>query len=92
MYLSNRAAFVRSIVVSGINGAITLILLLIAPLGLALVITNTVLIVLSTFVACTLGDRVVAWLLRSQSINTLGGWTQQQGIQHFEEREGRDRR
>ncbi|MCW6037842.1 hypothetical protein K4A83_16405 [Spirulina subsalsa FACHB-351] len=40
MYISTRAAFVRSTVVAAANGAITLALLLIAPLGLAAVITK----------------------------------------------------
>ncbi|NEO26066.1 MAG: hypothetical protein F6K03_04005 [Kamptonema sp. SIO4C4] len=62
MYISTRAALVRSGVVSGVNCAITLTLLLIAPLGLAAVITNTVFITASTFVVCVAGDWVVAWL------------------------------
>jgi hypothetical protein len=71
MYLSLRAAFVRNVVAAGVNGAITLILLLIAPLGLAAVIANTVMVTASTFVVCTLGDLVVAWLLKSPSPNRL---------------------
>ncbi|AFY77565.1 MAG: hypothetical protein IGR93_04940 [Hydrococcus sp. C42_A2020_068] len=71
MYLSLRATFVRNVVVAGVNGAITLILLLIAPLGLAAVIVNTVMVTASTFVVCTLGDLVVAWLLKSSSPNQL---------------------
>ena len=63
MNLSMRGAFIRNIVAAVVNGAITLVLLLIAPLGLAAVITNTVLITLSTFVVCTGADLVVSWLL-----------------------------
>ncbi|WP_017303825.1 CRISPR-associated protein Csx18 [Spirulina subsalsa] len=62
MYISTRAALVRSTVAAAANGAITLALLLIAPLGLAAVITNTVLITLSTLLVCMGGDLVVAWL------------------------------
>jgi hypothetical protein len=64
MYLSFRAAIVRNIVVAGINCVVTLTLLLIAPLGLAAVISNTIMVTLSTLVVCTLGDVVVMWLLR----------------------------
>ncbi|MDB9313716.1 CRISPR-associated protein Csx18 [Spirulina sp. CS-785/01] len=62
MYISTRAALVRSGVVAGVNCAITLTLLLIAPLGLAAVITNTLFITASTFGVCVVGDWVVAWL------------------------------
>ena len=64
MYLSFRAAIVRNVVVSGINCVVTLTLLLIAPLGLAAVISNTVMVTLSTLLVCTLGDVVVMWLSR----------------------------
>ena len=35
MVISQRAALIRNILVAGTNGAITLVILLIAPLGLA---------------------------------------------------------
>lgn len=41
MYISTRAAVVRNLATAITNGAITLTLLLIAPLGLAAVIGNT---------------------------------------------------
>jgi Na+/serine symporter len=44
MYISPRAAKVRNVLVSAANGSITLIILLIAPLGLAAVIINTLLV------------------------------------------------
>ncbi|MEA5421100.1 CRISPR-associated protein Csx18 [Spirulina sp. CCNP1310] len=62
MTLSTRGALVRNGVVAGVNGAITLTLLLIAPLGLAAVITNTALITASTFVVGIAADGVVRWL------------------------------
>lgn len=62
MYLSKRAAFMRNIAASAINGIITLILLLIAPLGLASVISNTFLVALSTLIVCSICDLLVAWL------------------------------
>jgi hypothetical protein len=58
MYISKRSAFIRNCTVSGVNGTITLIILLIAPLGLLAVIVNTALITLSTFIVVSLGDRV----------------------------------
>ncbi len=62
MYLSYRAARVRNIAVSLANGTITLIILLIAPLGLAAVITNTFLVTVATYFTATAADRVVRFL------------------------------
>lgn len=61
--LTTRPAFVRNVAVATVNGIITLILLLIAPLGLFAVLVNTVLVTVSTFVVSTLMDIVVVWLL-----------------------------
>ncbi|MDY7014581.1 MAG: CRISPR-associated protein Csx18 [Cyanobacteriota bacterium] len=92
MYLSSRAIFIRNTIVSGVNGAITLILLLIAPLGLAAVLTNTVLIAASTFATCSLGDFVVGWLLRSRAPSYLAGEAQQQGMRRSDRPSEMDRR
>ncbi len=62
MYLSQRSAFVRNVAVATVNGTITLVILLIAPLGLAGVIANTFLVTVSTFIVSCLADFVVAWL------------------------------
>ncbi len=53
MYLSIKAAFVRNIAMALVNGLITLILLLIAPLGLVAVISNTIFVSLATFLVGT---------------------------------------
>ncbi|ALB39670.1 MULTISPECIES: CRISPR-associated protein Csx18 [Nostocales] len=66
MYISNRAALVRNLAVAFLNGTITLIILLIAPLGLAAVIINTILVTIATFANATAGDRVVRFLQPSQ--------------------------
>lgn len=60
-----RGALIRNIAAAVVNGAITLAILLIAPLGLAAVITNTVFISVATFLVCTGGDLVVFWLLNT---------------------------
>lgn len=52
--------------VSAVNGGISLVVLLIAPLGLAAVITLTLLITLSTYGCCAAGDRLLAWLETTQ--------------------------
>lgn len=65
MKFSSKALLVRNTACAVVNGAITLILLLIAPLGLAAVVTNTFLVTLSTFFVCTVADKVVVWLLPS---------------------------
>lgn len=67
MYVTFRSALVRNAVVSVFNGGLTLAILLIAPLGLAAVISNTVLIALSTLVMTTAGDGVVYFLQGGRS-------------------------
>ena len=62
MHFSSRPLQVRNIAVAIANGIITLIILLIAPLGLAAVIINTVLVTIATYVTATVGDRVVRYL------------------------------
>ncbi len=62
MYLSMRGLIIRHISVACINGAITLMILLIAPLGLAAVITNTVLIMASTLLSSAMVDGIVRFL------------------------------
>jgi hypothetical protein len=63
MYISPRATRVRNLLVSTINGSITLIILLVAPLGLAAVIINTLLVTVATYAVSSVADRVIAWLL-----------------------------
>lgn len=53
---------VRNGLVAGANGAVTLVILLIAPLGLATVLVNTVLVVLCSYVVGQTADRVVKGL------------------------------
>ncbi|RMF25721.1 MAG: hypothetical protein D6756_05095 [Cyanobacteria bacterium J083] len=62
MYISLRATFIRNITVALLNGTITLILLLIAPLGLATVITNTAMVSLASFLIASLIDGIILWL------------------------------
>jgi uncharacterized protein (DUF2384 family) len=64
MYISSRGILIRNIAAATVNGAITLVILLIAPLGLAAVILNTVLVTISTFLVCTAMDLMVVWLLQ----------------------------
>lgn len=70
MYISSRAALVRNLGVALLNGTITLIILLIAPLGIAAVIINTSLVIVASFVNATAGDAIVNFLQPSQ-IKTL---------------------
>ncbi|MUL38194.1 CRISPR-associated protein Csx18 [Gloeocapsopsis dulcis] len=62
MYISSRAATVRNLSLATLNGAITLIILLIAPLGLMAVIINTFLITAATYITATAADRVIRYL------------------------------
>lgn len=62
MYISRRSATLRNISVAVVNGIITLVILLIAPLGLAAVIINTILITFATYFVSNIADRIVWWL------------------------------
>ena len=65
MGLSTRAAVVRNLATAIVNGIITIVLLLIAPLGLAAVIGNTFLVTVASFFVGTFADMVVDWLALS---------------------------
>ena len=71
MFISPRAALVRNISVSVVNGTITLIILLIAPLGILAVLINTVLITIVTYTAIATADRVMMFLQRGQQAELL---------------------
>ena len=62
MYLTPRSAQVRNIAVATVNGSITLVILLIAPLGLAAVIFNTLLVTFASYGTATLADRIILYL------------------------------
>ncbi|MBF2066497.1 MAG: hypothetical protein IGS39_19070 [Calothrix sp. C42_A2020_038] len=72
MYTTPRVAQLRNILVSIGTGGITLIILLIAPLGLATVIINTLLVTVSTYIVSTVADRVLLWLEPGQTAQRLG--------------------
>lgn len=95
MYLSKRGIVVRNVAASLTNGGITLVILLIAPLGLAAVIINTLLISGSTFVVCGVMDGISIWLLRStappQSMRAKRDDDLLSGQQHSRESLGSDR-
>lgn len=65
MYISHRAALVRNFSVSLFNGIITLVILLIAPLGIVAVIINILLTTIVTYIVTTVRDRVVTFLQRN---------------------------
>ncbi|MEG5043529.1 CRISPR-associated protein Csx18 [Microcoleus sp. B4-C1] len=73
MYITSRASTIRNFSLAAVNGTITLIILLIAPLGLAAVISNTFLVTVATFFASTIADQIVRYLQpsRTQEIQTL---------------------
>ena len=66
MFLSPRVALVRNLAVALFNGAIALVILLIAPMGLAGVITNTLMITVASFLNATACDRIVLFLQSGQ--------------------------
>ena len=67
MYITSRASTIRNFSLAAVNGAITLIILLIAPLGLAAVISNTFLVTAATFFASTVADKIVRYLQPSHA-------------------------
>lgn len=67
MFLSSRIALVRNLAVALFNGLIALVILLIAPMGLAGVITNTVMIAVASFFNATACDRIVLFLQSGQN-------------------------
>lgn len=81
MYVSLRAAQARSIALSIVNGSITLIILLIAPLGIAAVILNTLLITIATFITSFLSDQVISYLTPTQQKAYLENFEKSSAIQ-----------
>ena len=67
MYISRRSATFRNVSISTVNGGITLVILLIAPLGLAAVIINTLLVTVATYIVASAADRVILWLEPEQN-------------------------
>ena len=67
MYITSRASTIRNFSLAAVNGTITLIILLIAPLGLATVISNTFLVTVATFFASTVADQIVRYLQPSRA-------------------------
>jgi hypothetical protein len=81
MYISTRAQRVRNTLVSISSGSITLIILLIAPLGLAAVIINTLLVTVATYLVSSVADRVIGWL-SPRSIEQISQFNAQQPSLH----------
>ncbi len=71
MYISPRTTLVRNVSVSIVNGGITLIILLIAPLGLIAVTINTMTVALTTYIVSVGADRVMAFLQRDEQAELL---------------------
>ena len=63
MLARQRLLFIRNLAIAFVNGLFTLVILLIAPLGLLAVIVNTLLVFIATFIISMVGDRVIHWLL-----------------------------
>ncbi|AFY74777.1 hypothetical protein Syn7502_02840 [Synechococcus sp. PCC 7502] len=70
-YLNSKTAQVRNISVSVANGIISLVILLIAPLGLLAVIVNTALVMASTYGLLVGSDRLIMYLQRDQQVELL---------------------
>ena len=71
MYISPNAALVRNVSASVVNGGITLIILLVAPLGLLAVINNTLLVTVATYTTIVAADRVMLFLDRNQQAELI---------------------
>jgi hypothetical protein len=82
MYVSTRAQRVRNTLVSISSGSITLIILLIAPLGLAAVIINTLLVTVATYLVSSVADRVMGWLSPRSTVEQISQFNAQQPSLH----------
>jgi hypothetical protein len=71
MLYSNRSLFFRNSLVSITNGLITLTVLLIAPLGLAAVLTCTAAVTIASFFAGSISDKIFGWLEAGRSSQVL---------------------
>jgi hypothetical protein len=69
MYLTHRSALIRNLAVALLNGLVTLTLLLIAPIGLAGVISTTLAVTLASLINATLSDTIVRYLQPSRNPN-----------------------
>ncbi|MDS3861711.1 CRISPR-associated protein Csx18 [Thermosynechococcaceae cyanobacterium BACA0444] len=81
MYISPRAAQARNLSLATVNGTLTLIILLIAPLGLAAVIINTVLVALATYCTAVISDRVIRYLQKDSTSAELIGNSPESNIE-----------
>jgi len=70
-YFTTKTAQVRNISVSVANGILSLIILLIAPLGLLAVVINTILVMASTYGTLAASDRIIMYLQRDQQVELL---------------------
>ncbi|MGQ9866931.1 MAG: CRISPR-associated protein Csx18 [Pseudanabaenaceae cyanobacterium] len=72
MFISPRTAQFRNLALALTNEIVTLVILLIALLGLAAVIINTALVALATYGTGTIADRLIQYLQSgSEPRNTL---------------------
>lgn len=62
MNLSPRAIQIRNLAIAVLNGAITYIILIIAPLGIMAVIINTVLVTLASYFSAVAVDRIILFI------------------------------
>lgn len=90
MQVTPQAALVRNLLVALANGGITLIILLIAPLGLAAVIINTLLVTVASYFVGTTADRVVGYLSQGTSASMRGEVLPEQRSEGLQRREDQD--
>jgi hypothetical protein len=71
MYISSRGMVTRNFTIAIVNGIVTLIILLIAPLGLATVISNTFLVMVASFFTATFVDGITRFIQPNRSIEEI---------------------
>ena len=92
MYISQSTAQKRNWAIALINGSITLIILLIAPLGLLAVIVNTILITLASYGTGVISDRVIYYLSQRQQNSFANNNQNNQSVYPSTERQSDDLR
>jgi VIT1/CCC1 family predicted Fe2+/Mn2+ transporter len=70
MYTARSLLF-RNTLVAVTTGLVTLVILLIAPLGLAAVLTCTAAVVVTTFLVGTTSDRILRWLESARAVQLV---------------------
>jgi hypothetical protein len=92
MYISRRGSLIKNIATAIVNGSITLVILLVAPLGLAAVIMNTLAVTAATFIVGIIFDSIAVWLLNASRQDYFDYPLESQPVHRLSQRRNQDMR